>query len=222
VVEKKNAELAFKVTSWSAWSPRFSEKGDWSAWAQGENTENPLAAGEQIAPSMSFLPIAMRKKLSKLCKLVLYLSNDILKDAGDIPIVMASRFGESALTLELLEAVGKDEQLSPMVFSRSVMNSSVGLYSIFAKNKAPSVCISAMEDSFASGLLEAQMRLHTRKGPVLFLYVEEEVIDVFRPYVQDPPVSYGAGFLLEPSESVRYQSATCLDLLREVAAGAPA
>ena len=172
--------LPFSVLCWSAWSPVLQDDAAWSAWALHDGRPE-VALGESgvAAPPIQFLPLAMRKKLSGLCKLVLFLSHQIIGEESKIPIVLGTRHGEMALTLNLLESVGKNEACSPMVFSRSVMNSSLGLQSIFAGNKAASTAVAAMEKTFESALLESLLRLHTESSNVLFLYVEEAVAEVF-------------------------------------------
>ena len=217
VVQEVNFnKLPFRVNKWAAWSPAYKDADDWLSWSIGENSIDPLSFAEGSTPSVTFLPIAMRKKLSDLCKLVLSLSHSVLEGRNDVRVVMASRFGEFELTLELLESVAGNETPSPMAFSRSVMNSSVGLFSIFSKNFNPSVCISSMEDSFKSGLFEALLQAHSYNEPILFIYVEEKILDVFRPYVQDLPVSYGMAFLLEKGEKVCNSEIESLEFLREV------
>lgn len=195
-------KLPFNVSKWLAWSPAFKEVEAWQSWATGKVSADPLAFAEILNPPITFLPIGMRKKLSDMCKLVLYLSHHVLEGRNDIRIVICSRLGESQLTLELLESIGKREIPSPMVFSRSVMNSSAGLFSIFSNNNSSSVCVSAMEQSFPAGLFEALLQLHAYQQPVLFLYIEEKLPDIAKPFIADPPVSYGMAFLLEKGEQL--------------------
>lgn len=214
-LEVHNNKLSFKVSKWAAWSPAFKERLDWENWAKSEDPTDPLFQAENCTPPVTFLPIGMRKKLSDLCKLVLYLSHQILEGRNDVRIVMASRYGECELTLELLEAVGRGEALSPMVFSRSVMNSSLGLFSIFSKNYKPSTCVSAMRNTFNAGLFESLTQLHGYDEPILFLYVEEKVLEVFKDYAEQPKVSIGMGFLLEKGSRVFEGKHDCWEFLRQ-------
>lgn len=210
------SKLPFNVSKWAAWSPAFCNPDHWIQWASEKQPRNPLDLEQQTSPNILFLPIGMRKKLSDLCKLVLFLSHHTLEEKNNVRIVMASRLGEAEFTNELLEAVAKKEMPSPMIFSRSVMNSSLGLFSIFSKNNSSSVCVSAMQDTFQAGLFEALLQVHTYQEPILFLYVEEKILEVTRPYLQDPPVSYGMGFLLEKGEKICSGKIQGLDFLRNV------
>ena len=146
--------LEFSVINWEGWSPSLREKSSWQLWANEELDLSALKVPEDGSllngPSTSFLPIVMRKKLSPVSKVFLHLSNAILCEVenSQIPIVFSSRFGEARATVELLEAVGRSETGSPMAFSRSVHNFSVGLNSIATKNKVTNTAVAAMENSF--------------------------------------------------------------------------
>lgn len=74
----------------------------------------------------------------------------------------------------MLESLATGEELSPTLFSMSVLNASAGLFSILQKNTAPSTAISAGNASFGYGLLEACLQLaETPDLPVLYLYADE-------------------------------------------------
>lgn len=116
----------------------------------------------------------LRRRLSSLARAVLHVAHDCAQDVTDARIVFASRHGELARTTRMLESLATGEELSPTLFSMSVLNASAGLFSILQKNTAPSTAISAGSASFGHGLLEACLQLAEEPDlPVLYLYADE-------------------------------------------------
>ncbi len=158
-------------------------------------------------PSVKFMPLALRKKLSQLSKLALSLINETLEDelVRGVPVVLSSRHGESSTIVELLNSVGANEASSPMLFSRSVHNASIGLWSIAAGSKAPHISISAMDYSFRAGLIESILRLRSEKyDKVLFVYVDDKVPEEFTQFLEEPLEPYGGAFLLSKGEEISF------------------
>lgn len=219
------------VISFNAWSPSCPETQLWKDWANNSlTTAEPLQidSAKPQSPEVSFLPIPMRKKLSAMNKIGMFLMHHTLNETQrtTIPIVMSSRFGEVNTMVELLNLIADNQASSPISFSRSVHNATVGLYSIAAKNQSSNSAISAMENSFASGLLEALLQMYALPigEPVLYCYVDEAMPEIFNAYNQDPPVNYGVAFVLQRSEaspSLRtlrdeLDHCECLDFMRKL------
>ena len=198
----------YTVSNWSAWSDTLSNKESWLQWvnAQKESLKerNFFSASSRHLPvelpSVKFLPISMRKRLSPLCKLSLFLMNEVLSDSDreQVRVVMSSRHGESRTIVELLSAVGKQEPSSPMAFSRSVHNSAIGLWSIAAQSKVAHTAVSSMENSFYAGLTESLIQLFTQtESPVLYVYADDVVPKEFKKFLDHPNQAYGGAFLLK-------------------------
>ncbi|HMO19268.1 MAG TPA: beta-ketoacyl synthase chain length factor [Oligoflexia bacterium] len=235
-----------ELQKFSAWSPFCTEHKQWIDWALddtgtalhpwGHNHDSRFIDFESpktedtnhlaSTPSVSFLPIGMRKKLSPLNKVSLYLMNECLHDDEDqsrIRIIMSSRFGEEMHTLELLYAIAFEEPSSPMAFSRSVHNSSIGMFSISSGNTQPATAIAAMDQSFGAGLIEALIQLYGNSNAtrVLYLYSDEAIPPEFKPYISKPPCPYGAAFILKKCSSPpdlssafkNLKDISCLDFL---------
>jgi hypothetical protein len=202
------ANLPFAVEKWTAWSPALETPQAWTTWAESDAL--PAAAWHSSStlsavPSVGFLPLTMRKRLSALCKVFLYLLHAVLdeEEQASARIVMASRFGESSACAELLELIGRNEGSSPLTFSRSVHNSAAGHFSIAARNRRSNVALSAMENTFRAGLLEALLQLHSDESDpqsvaqrLVFVFADEGIPVQFQPFVSTPPVAYGAAFML--------------------------
>jgi len=216
------------IKSWNAWSPALDTSEKWQRWIK-DSVKDPFEIFDEAlltGPSVSFLPASMKKKLSPLSKVSLYLMNEILlasEQREKIRIIMSSRFGEAKNTVELLHSIGKNEPSSPMAFSRSVHNSSIGIFSIFAGNKSPATAISAMNNSFGAGLLESLIQLYGNEdvNEVLYVFSDEKIPLEFTPFVQDPPVPYGVAFIFAKTTDIDLNSiyksfwdVSCLEFLK--------
>ena len=100
----------------------------------------------------------------------------------------------------MLEALASKEELSPAVFSLSVLNASTGLFSMLEKNFAPSTAISAGCSSFSYGLLEACTQLDENPGQsVLLVYADEPIPDIYGETEQFGCGAHAIGLLLQTS-----------------------
>lgn len=126
------------------------------------------------SPDIGFVEPLLKRRLSSLARIVLSIVNECAQDVTDARIVFASRHGELARTTTMLESLSIGEELSPTLFSMSVLNASAGIFSILKKNTTPSTAISAGDASFGYGLMEACLQVAENPGqPVLFVYADE-------------------------------------------------
>lgn len=215
------SSLKIKIINWSAWSPALQSRQAWIDWATSEElifSELPTNGAKTLAkifegssaPDLSFVPIALRKKLSLITKSSLYVAQHCLNfdQAGsflkETPAIFCSRHGESQVTAELLTSIAKSEPLSPMGFSRSVHNTASGLFGIINQNHAPVSAIAAGAKTFEMGLFEAasQLSSDSESPRRLLVYAEERVPDDFHPYLDEELSVYAVGFLIERADRV--------------------
>lgn len=163
----------FKISRWSAWIP-----------------EQLCALS---SPPVPFLPISLRKRLSDLTKMSLWVANECLP--LDCESVFASRHGEAHLTVELLNQIVTGSELSAQGFARSVHNFSSGLFSIASKNTFSTTALAAGKDTFKAGIIESALK----RKPVLFVYADEALPDDFVSYLDERPANFAMAFYLEPS-----------------------
>lgn len=123
------------------------------------------STGENI--DLSQIPMMMRRKLSPVGKIAL---STLLQcyDGDDVKLTYASRYGELERVVKLIKQEHEENEISPIGFSFSVHNSTIGLFSLMNKIHSPYNSISAGENSFCLGLLDAAMN----KVKTLFCYAE--------------------------------------------------
>jgi hypothetical protein len=192
-VLKKNT-AAFETlkptsTSWIAPVVR------WSVW-KGE-------ASNLASPDVSFVEPTLRRKLSSLAKISLKAANDCVGDTPHIHLVYASRHGDLDRTTSMLVDLADEEQLSPTVFSMSVLNAVAGVYSISKNEQLPSTSLSAGESSFGFGLLEACLQLASNPEiPVLFVYSDEPAPQIYST-LREEFVAHAIAILLSSEASIK-------------------
>lgn len=153
---------------------------------------------------VGFVEPMLRRRLSPLAKMMLRVAHDCARDVPDARIVFASRHGELVRTTTMLHGLASQEELSPTLFSMSVLNASAGLFSILQKNTAPSTAISAGRASFGYGLLEACLQLSQHPAQaVLFVYADEPAPAVYSGVEAPDTRAHALGLLLESSGETR-------------------
>jgi hypothetical protein len=190
------------VRRWCAWAPtaggaELATTADWEAWAR-----SPAAVGERGEPEVAFLPSGVRRRATRLTRLMLRAAFDC-SEPQERPLVrsvFASRHGAIHVAVEILASIDRGEPVSPLLFSHSVHNTQAGLFSIAAGNREASSSISAEADTFAHGFLDALLHLERDlERAVLLVIGDEPVPDPLRHLVDEPPATYGVGLLLARS-----------------------
>ena len=158
---------------------------------------NPMVCEGTENIDISFIPISLRRRLSQIEKIALYLLNGSAVQQKDFRCVFASHWGEWQRTARLILQVCDEEEMSPWGFSTSVHNATIGLFSLIRKNKESYTTIAADERTLEMGILEALMTQY----PVLFVFAEEDCPKIYEPKVKNPQKSCGVSFFLSQEKS---------------------
>lgn len=125
------------------------------------------STGENL--DLSSIPMNMRRKLSPVGKIAMSTMLDCYgENSDDIKLVYASRYGELERVVKLIKQEHEENEISPIGFSFSVHNSTVGLFSLLKKIYSSYNSIAGGEESFFVGLLDAIMN----REKTLFCYAE--------------------------------------------------
>jgi hypothetical protein len=115
-----------------------------------------------------------------------------------MPLVFASRHGETSRSFGLLQSLAADEPLSPTAFGLSVHNAIAAQWSIIRRETAESVALSVEDDGLEHAVIEAAMLFGQGHQDVLVVLAEELPPDPYAPWVQDVPCSYALALHLRP------------------------
>lgn len=195
--------ITFNISQWRAWAPGLQTPADWRAWAEGRS----LPQGDGPAPDVSFLPALQRRRLGPLARMAFAVGWPLAEGHDALPLVYASRHGETPRTFSMLGELAQGQPLSPTQFSLSVHNAVIGLWSIIRGQTCEMTALAAAGDGFEQGLLEAAGLLHDGAPAVLLIVAEETPPEAYTPWVGDVPFSYALGLLLTPGSQWRLDMA---------------
>lgn len=187
--------IQFDIDQWQAWAPGLASADDWAIWAR-----NPRDLDSSEAqPDVSFLPAMQRRRLSRLARMVFAVATPLATER--MPLVYASRHGETARTFSILDDLARDEALSPTQFSLSVHNAIIGLWSIQQRDTSEMTALAAEGDGLEHAVLEAAMLLAEGAPAVLVVIAEDQAPDVYGPWIEDVSFPYATALLLKPGQS---------------------
>jgi len=133
-------------------------------WPQASATlrgESSYLWQDVPANAPAILPAAERRRCIASARLALNAAHEALQTAQDGPnrqfaCVFASSDGDSQVVAQIMDSLAQPTpDVSPTRFANSVHNASAGYWSIATGMKLGSTCLSAYDESFAAGLLEA-------------------------------------------------------------------
>lgn len=118
-----------------------------------------------------------------------------------LPLIFASRHGETPRTLSILQELARGEPLSPTQFSLSVHNAIIGQWSILRGDHSEMNALATGRDGLEHAVLEACTLLAEGASGVLVVIAEEAPPTLYAPQIDDVPFPYAVGLLLTPGGS---------------------
>jgi hypothetical protein len=182
------------VEHWAAWTHGVGDEAAWRVWRQ-----QPTAPQRGDPPDAGFVPALQRRRCDPLARAMLYVAKQCCppEHIATVPTVFASRHGPFATTALMLRDIAESRPVSPTRFSHSVHNTQAGLFSIWAGNRAPSVSVSARQETFVQGYIEALCMLHrSGAGRVLFVVGDESIPEEFEALHDECAGGYAVALLL--------------------------
>ena len=101
---------------------------------------------------ISFIPLLLKRKLSALNRSAFYTLNQTYNDNVDL-VVYASRYGEFDKLIKIINQYKTDNEVSPVLFSSSVHNSTVGAFLSFCHSSKPYMALAAVKDTLPNAIL---------------------------------------------------------------------
>lgn len=167
---------------------------------QGKAAYEPVPL-EKYKPEL--LPANERRRATELVRLAFRVCEELMSTSAvpmaDCASVFASSGGDYPIIDQICRSLREPERLvSPTQFHNSVHNSAAGYWSIATGSRQPSTSLSAYDDSFAVGLLEAMCLCQQEQLPTLLA-----VYDIQPPYPLGDkrliPIEFGVALLLTPT-----------------------
>ncbi|CAP44724.1 beta-ketoacyl synthase chain length factor [Bordetella petrii] len=180
--------LTFSIEKWEAWAPGLITDIHWREWACSPYC--PYPAETEELPSTHFLPAMQRRRLSPLARMVFGCAWPLAENLAPMPVVFASRHGETTRSFRLLRDLAAGEPLSPTAFGLSVHNAILGQWSIVRKETEETIALAGDTDMLEHAVQEACMLLHAGSPRVLLVVAEERPPPAYLAWIDDAPFSY--------------------------------
>jgi hypothetical protein len=176
----------FCLRGWSAFSTGLYTPESWLNWA----AQPYLPQGETV-PALPEMPAMARRRVNTLGRMALqvaYWSQE--QPAPDVPVVLASRYGDLERSLALLADMAAQEPMSPTGFGLSVHNAIGALYSIARGDRGNYIAVAAGADSAAVGVVEAAGLLADGAPEVLLLCYDSPLPGAYSVFQDEPAATY--------------------------------
>lgn len=192
--------LTVQITGIGCWAPGMCGH-DALANASADPLWQPADAAR---PAATILPPGERRRAPESVLLACEVAQQACQAANQDPAVLASVFacthGDLSITDYMCATLADQPQaLSPTRFHNSVHNAAAGYWTIATQCHAPSTAISALDGTFAAGLLQAALQASTDDRPVLLVAYDARASG---PFVQltGNTLSFAAALLLDPRQ----------------------
>lgn len=214
--------VALHVERWAAWAPGLASQDDWRAWL---HDPQPLPADAPPSPPLAEVPAMARRRIDPLGRAALQVAYWAQQDVDSaalqaMPLVFASRWGELARSVAMLQDLAQGQALSPTAFSHSVHNAIGAQYSIQRGITANVSAVAAAQVSAAAGWVEAQALLATGAPAVLLTVFDAPLPALYAPAALDAPLAPVHAYALRLRVARAGEPAVLLR--REAAQGVPA
>ena len=189
-------DVSFSVASHTAWAPGLDTAAAWLEWAHGRADMNTAVADPKVAK----MPPMLRRRASATGKMALEAAYACLPEQAvpsDLPVIFASRHGECARSVELLQELARHAPLSPTSFSLSVHNANGGLWSIARGDRSNNIAIAAGSSTVEHALIEACGLLADGAPQVLLVMADNPPPEVFAAYADCAEQSFAWAWLLQ-------------------------
>lgn len=176
--------MDFRLLDWFAWADGLASPQDWHAWAR--RSAGAPEVGK--APPLSDVPAMTRRRLGRLGRICFEVTRQVHASASELPVVLASRYGDAERALEQLGLlVGSEGAVSPTGFSLSVHNAIGAIHSIATGSRANVSAVAAAGETAAAGLIEAASLLEDGVPEVVLVCYDEDLPSAYTGF-QDVPI----------------------------------
>lgn len=166
------------------------------------------------------LPANEKRRATELVRMAFRVCEQVVAGTAIPPSTWASVFASSGGDYPIIDQISRslcdaERLVSPTQFHNSVHNSAAGYWSIATESRAPSTSLSAFDDSFCAGLLEALCLCQADAAPTLLA-----VYDIIppAPLQAKRPIQceFGAAFLFTPTRTAQSLAQLSLSVSQDV------
>ncbi|NUF48716.1 beta-ketoacyl synthase chain length factor [Gilliamella sp. ESL0250] len=193
--------MNFSIENWFALSSGLSSKDEWALWSQQSKHDWGLPL-----PKLNKLPMMQARRMSISSRLAVEVGLELVNNNSVDLAIFTSRHGELERTYKILSMLSQNNEISPTDFSLSVHNTAAGLLTIIANQTFPITSLSAHNDSFQQGLIEALSLLNQKNKKVLLIDFDGIVPAPYQADVKQLVPIYAVGYILTSGNELNCQS----------------
>ncbi|QGX90341.1 beta-ketoacyl synthase [Tatumella sp. TA1] len=192
--------FSITITDWSARAPGLETREAWQTTLnRGLNIDGDTPYGK-----LKNISNLTARRLSSGSRLALDCALDITTRHSPDAFIFTCRHGELERNHRILSALAEGDAVSPTDFTMSVHNSAVGQLAIMLDAPVSSTSISAGEDSFQQGIIEAVALLGNGFTRILLVDFEGKLPEFYLPHAS-PHWPYACALLLEKGTDLNCQ-----------------
>lgn len=195
-------KISFSIEKWFALSSGLSDPEAWITWSKNKNHDWNLP----IAKSAKLSALQARR-MSVPSRLAIDVGLHLIKDTNTTVdfAIFVSRHGELERTHKILETLNLNQDISPTDFALSVHNTASGLLTIIANQTIPISSISASEDGFHQGLIEAFTLIKQNYSRILLIDFDGAIPNIYHSQINST-ATYATGFILTAGDNCTCES----------------
>lgn len=168
---------------------------DWRGWLPEEVEAISDPSNRIPAQPGKSLPAMLRRRLDDTGRATCDILSALDPEAS-LPLVHASRHGDTAHTLMMLEALGGGAPISPARFSMSVHNAVLGVHSISRAHYRPLQALGACGDELDAMLYESYGYLVEGYPAVIAVFSEGPLPSAYQGHTDHPGTACAVGMRL--------------------------
>lgn len=175
----------FEIRDWAACAPGLETRQSWLDWSELPH----LPDGDEVAAVAGMAPM-LRRRLGPLGRVALHALRGCQGEVGIMPLVFASRHGETSRAWQMLDGLAVGEPVSPASFALSVHNAIGALHAIDAGDTANLQALSAGTETVEAALMEAAGLLADGNDEVVLVHYEAPLAPAFASFADEPQCLY--------------------------------
>jgi len=192
--ESEGPQARFAVRRWAACAAGLEGEAAWREWSR-----RPWVPTGDSTPPLAAMAPMLRRRLNRLGRIALQAAWDCQGEEIGMPIVFASRYGDAARSLALLEDLVSGQEVSPTGFNMSVHNAIGALYAIARADRSNAVSVAAGRASAGAGLLEAAALLADGAPEVMLVCYDAPLPGAWHEFETEPAAPYAWAWLMAPA-----------------------
>ncbi|NUA28055.1 beta-ketoacyl synthase chain length factor [Cupriavidus basilensis] len=178
--------MEFGIRAWAACAAQLETQQAWQAWSRA-----PWLPKGDALPTLAAMAPMLRRRITALGRAALHPAYACQLGVDGIPVIFASRHGDTLRPLQMLGDLADGEPLSPTAFGLSVHNAIGALYSIDRGDPGNLQALAAGRDTVEAAVVEACGLLADGAREVLLVHYEAPLPEAYAVFADEPACLFG-------------------------------